>query len=93
MTNPRAVAEPSACRHCGIPHREHYQQWTQAAGWHQWQPPTDAQILARMQARRAGRRAPEQQPNPAHLLVELHLTDTPFRAALERAAHTITEES
>ncbi|GAA1977273.1 hypothetical protein [Kitasatospora viridis] len=53
MTNPRAIAEPSACAHCGIPRRGHTRQWMQAAGWHQWQPPTDAQILARMKARRA----------------------------------------
>ncbi|WP_441251178.1 hypothetical protein [Kitasatospora sp. McL0602] len=55
MTVPRAVAEPSACAHCGIPRREHYQQWTNAVSWHQWASPTSAQILARMKARRAGR--------------------------------------
>lgn len=28
------------------------QRWTQAAGWHPWTEPTDAQRLARMRARR-----------------------------------------
>lgn len=48
-------AEPGGCRHCGIPEHQHYQQWTKAAGWHPWEPPTNPQILARMQARRAAR--------------------------------------
>jgi hypothetical protein len=46
---------PSACRWCGIPEREHCQQWKPPVGWHKHQPPTDAQILARMLARRAAR--------------------------------------
>jgi len=46
------VITPSACRHCGIPQREHYQQWKSGPGWHRWEPPTDRQILARMQIRR-----------------------------------------
>lgn len=48
-------AEPNGCRHCGIPGHRHYQQWTDAAGWHQWVPPTQSQILTRMKARRAAR--------------------------------------
>lgn len=44
---------PNGCRHCGIDHREHAQRWTDAAGWHQWTPPTQQQIKARMRARRA----------------------------------------
>lgn len=54
----RATAEPSACGHCGIPSRVHYRQWTKAAGWHQWTPPSNAQTLARMTARRAARTNP-----------------------------------
>ncbi|MEU4080381.1 hypothetical protein [Streptomyces venezuelae] len=49
---------PNGCRHCGIDHHEHAQRWTEAAKWHQWTPPTQQQIKARMRARRArtGRR-------------------------------------
>lgn len=43
---------PSACRHCGIDQRDHYQQWTIAAGWHLYSPPDQAQIKQRMRARR-----------------------------------------
>ena len=46
---------PNGCRHCGIPERQHYRQWKAPVGWHQWQKPTSAQILARMKARRATR--------------------------------------
>ncbi|PBC71553.1 hypothetical protein BX265_6163 [Streptomyces sp. TLI_235] len=49
------TATPSGCQHCGIPERQHYQQWKPPVGWHQWEPPTDAQTLARMKARRAAR--------------------------------------
>lgn len=49
------TAEPSACRACGIPERDHMQRWTQTAGWHQWLPPTQEQIKTRMHARRARR--------------------------------------
>ncbi|RKN61908.1 hypothetical protein D7231_32065 [Streptomyces klenkii] len=52
-----AAAQPSGCRWCGIPKRPHARRWTAAAGWHAWQAPTDAQILARMRARRARRLA------------------------------------
>ncbi|MFE3578769.1 hypothetical protein [Streptomyces vinaceus] len=44
---------PSACRHCGIPEREHAQRWKSPTGWHRWEPPTNRQILARMNMRRA----------------------------------------
>jgi hypothetical protein len=63
MATPRAVAEPSACGHCGIPRRQHYQQWTGEAGWHQWAPPSDGQILGRMIARRADRIVRRQKEN------------------------------
>ena len=58
MSTARAVAEPSACQHCGIPRRQHYQHWTKAAGWHQWVAPSQEQIKARMLARRAARTQP-----------------------------------
>jgi hypothetical protein len=58
VTSPRAIAEPSACRHCDLPCHGHARQWTQAAGLHPWTAPTDQQILARMQARRAARTTP-----------------------------------
>lgn len=43
---------PNGCRWCGIDQRGHARQWTDEAGWHAWEPPTPAQRLARMQARR-----------------------------------------
>lgn len=43
---------PSGCRWCGIEERHHAQRWSDAAEWHTWAAPTDAQILARMLARR-----------------------------------------
>ncbi|WP_242892589.1 hypothetical protein [Actinomadura litoris] len=45
----------NACRHCVIPEIDHFQRWTEAAGWHGWKAPTQAQIKARMLARRANR--------------------------------------
>ncbi|MFF4576876.1 hypothetical protein ACFY15_00465 [Streptomyces sp. NPDC001373] len=44
---------PSGCQHCGIPTDEHGRQWLSTVGVHVWEPPTDRQILARMQMRRA----------------------------------------
>jgi hypothetical protein len=49
------TTEPSACRACGLPKRGHCQRWSKTIGWHQWLPPTNAQIKARMLARRARR--------------------------------------
>jgi hypothetical protein len=43
---------PYGCRWCGIPQREHAQRWKPPAGWHTWEQPTNAQIKARMLARR-----------------------------------------
>jgi hypothetical protein len=45
--------EPSSCRHCGIPEREHMQRWITGIGWHQWTQPTDDQRLTRMKNRRS----------------------------------------
>lgn len=46
------LVEPSACTWCGIARRGHARQYADAVGWHGWVRPTDAQILARMKARR-----------------------------------------
>ncbi|MCX4751738.1 hypothetical protein OG455_41755 [Kitasatospora sp. NBC_01287] len=59
----RATDEPSACGHCGIPDRVHYQRWKPPVGWHQWTPPSQEQIKARMTARRAARANPTTKEN------------------------------
>ncbi|WP_327594633.1 hypothetical protein [Streptomyces chartreusis] len=46
---------PFGCRWCGIHPAEHRKRRTAAAGLHTWQRPTNAQILARMHARRVAR--------------------------------------
>ncbi|MDI9836225.1 hypothetical protein [Streptomyces sp. KAU_LT] len=46
---------PFGCRWCGIHPAEHRARRTAAAGLHTWERPTDAQILARMRARRVAR--------------------------------------
>lgn len=43
---------PNGCRWCGIDKRRHARQWTEEAGWHAWEQPTQDQIKARMFARR-----------------------------------------
>ncbi|MFF5972266.1 hypothetical protein ACFY7C_12175 [Streptomyces sp. NPDC012769] len=47
---------PSACRWCGIEERSHSRQWKPPVGWHSWEQPTQAQIKARMIARRNARK-------------------------------------
>jgi len=47
--------EPSACTWCGIARRGHGRQYADAAGYHGWEAPSDAQVLARMKARRLAR--------------------------------------
>lgn len=75
---------PNGCQHCGVPRREHYQQWKPPVGWHQWAPPTQDQILARMKARRAARIAP---PERAEVTPELIVTITAdFRPLLDATA-------
>lgn len=44
--------DPFSCAHCGIDRRPHTQRWRGGVGWHQWQRPTQATILARMLMRR-----------------------------------------
>jgi len=46
------VVEPQACRWCEIAERGHGRQFADAVGWHEWAAPSDAQVLARMKARR-----------------------------------------
>lgn len=46
------VMEPSACTWCGIARRGHGRQYADAAGWHEWEQPSQEQVLARMKARR-----------------------------------------
>ena len=48
MTQP----EPSGCRHCGVGQRTHFSRHTDGVGRHHYEAPTQAQILARMTARR-----------------------------------------
>jgi len=54
---------PSGCRWCGAGQSGHAQQWKPTHGWHTWEQPTQAQILARMRARRRARLAG---PAPLH---------------------------
>ncbi len=46
---------PYGCRWCGAAKRSHGHRWVASAGLHTWDRPTNAQILARMQARRRTR--------------------------------------
>ena len=50
---------PNGCAHCGEPGLNHGRQWLPGIGWHAWTPPTDAQRLDRMQARRRARTTPK----------------------------------
>jgi len=43
---------PGGCRWCGCEKYSHGQTWLPGRGFHQWVQPTQAQILARMRARR-----------------------------------------
>jgi hypothetical protein len=46
---------PFGCRWCGIQRSHHGRQYLNGRGMHSWVRPTDAQIKARMLARRAAR--------------------------------------
>lgn len=50
-----ATPNPMSCRWCGIDQRPHARQWTDEAGMHTWEPPTQEQIKDRMRARRSAR--------------------------------------
>ncbi|MEU9703026.1 hypothetical protein [Streptomyces sp. NPDC047981] len=45
-------ASPNGCRWCGIDQRTHARQYTEQAGWHAYQAPTQEQVKTRMRARR-----------------------------------------
>lgn len=51
MARDLAEFPPSGCAHCGLGRYLHFQRWTDAAGWHKYEPPTSAQIKARMRDR------------------------------------------
>jgi len=46
---------PSGCHWCDRGQRVHARQYVEAAGYHEWTPPTDRQIKDRMRVRRANR--------------------------------------
>ena len=46
------MTAPNGCQHCGIDKRGHGRQYVPGTGWHQWTPPTQAQIKQRMTDRR-----------------------------------------
>jgi hypothetical protein len=87
---------PNGCRHCGQPERDHYRRWTEAAGWHKWAAPADAQRIERMLARRAARLAPKpaHAPTPPDLVLTLSVDTGPLVRALRAAssaARTLSE--
>lgn len=54
---------PSGCQHCGLGKRLHFQRWTDAAGWHKFEPPTKEKIRERMRLK-LGLGAPVAQEGP-----------------------------
>ena len=46
---------PSGCQHCGRRRLDHCGRWTDAAGWHKFEPPTKETIAERMRAKYAAR--------------------------------------
>lgn len=50
-------ADPSACRHCGIPKAQHCGQWSSTVGWHAWTEPTTEQRYAAIRTNAAERKA------------------------------------
>jgi hypothetical protein len=51
-----AAFPPSGCAHCGLARDGHFQRWTDAAGWHKWEPPTKEAIRERLLERYETRR-------------------------------------
>ncbi|MFJ5294490.1 hypothetical protein [Streptomyces sp. NPDC088348] len=45
-------ASPDGCRWCGTDRSAHGRRYVESRGVHAWEPPTNAQRLARMHARR-----------------------------------------
>ena len=67
MTQPTdSGASPFGCHWCGTEHTGHGWQWTPGHGLHQWQQPTQEQILTRMQSRRQARLATSPHTPEAH---------------------------
>lgn len=56
-TVPDPKSPPSGCHHCGLRELEHFQRWTDAAGWHKFTEPSRELIAERTRARYAGRGA------------------------------------
>lgn len=48
----REAPLPGGCRWCGVPYRGHAHRWVPSKKWHPHERPTQAQIKARMLARR-----------------------------------------
>lgn len=48
-----AAPNPYSCRWCGTDSASHGRRWVESQGVHGWEQPTNAQIKARMRARRA----------------------------------------
>ncbi|MEU8968103.1 hypothetical protein AB0D11_02310 [Streptomyces monashensis] len=59
------VSEPYGCRYCGEQQQHHGRQYIATVGMHSWEKPDDAQVMARMLARRAARMPLETEP-PTH---------------------------
>ncbi|MFJ9128879.1 hypothetical protein ACIRJS_32735 [Streptomyces sp. NPDC102340] len=57
-------ATPFGCRWCGGTQSGHGRRWLPGRGMHAWARPTEAQILARMKARREARKAVCRCPDP-----------------------------
>jgi hypothetical protein len=55
---------PSGCRWCGSEKRSHFQRFLPRRGFHAWVQPTQAQIKARMLARRNARKSVCRCPEP-----------------------------
>lgn len=51
----RTAPSPYGCRWCGEARRSHGMCWVRSRRMHTWEQPTNAQIKARMHARRAAR--------------------------------------
>ena len=58
-------ATPFGCRWCGTLRSHHGRSYMRGRGMHGWEQPTQAQIKARMLARRAARKAICRCPDPA----------------------------
>lgn len=55
---------PFGCRWCGEERGHHGESWVRGRGQHGWERPTEAQIKARMLARRSARKAVCRCPDP-----------------------------